>query len=128
MKTLRREVMRWIRLARAGPRPPPSESMVATGSSRTIVGVEIVAEAGGAIDAPAVTEGGRQAGDEDVPVVAGAIASRMQGNFGHRRRAVQGIDDKKDCGAVPAQKSKVDPFGSAGRSQGQTATATDPQD
>ena len=64
-----------------------------------------------AVDAPAVAERRRQAGDQDVPVVAGAVAARVQGDLGQRLAAVQRVEDQEHRGAVAAQQGEVDAVG-----------------
>jgi hypothetical protein len=47
-----------------------------------------VLEALGAVHTPAVAEDRRQARDEDVPVVAGTVAARVQLDLGQRRLVI----------------------------------------
>ena len=86
-----------------------------------------MAGAARAVDAPAVSEGRRQAGDEDVPVVAGAVAARMQGDLRERLVAVERIDDEEDGRAVAAQQGEIDAVGLGRGAEGHTTTASDPQ-
>jgi hypothetical protein len=52
------------------------------------------------LDTPAIGEGGRQTGNQDVPVIAGAVATRMKGDLGKDLLAFEGIDDEIHGGAV----------------------------
>ena len=73
------------------------------------------------IDAPAVAKSGRQTGDEDMPVIAGAVALGVQGDFLHRIAAVERIENKENCRAMPTQQDEVDPFRRHGSPERQAA-------
>jgi hypothetical protein len=88
------------------------------------VAVEAVAAAGRAIDAPAVAERGRQAADEDVPVVAGAVAARVEGDLAERLRPLlEGVQHERHGRAVPAEQGEVDAVGLGGGAEGQGTAA-----
>ena len=67
------------------------------------VGIEAIAVARRSVDAPAIAEDGRQARDEDVPVVAGAILEAVELNFGNWIARVDGIEDEPYLGSVSAR-------------------------
>src|SRR5262249_5938599 len=91
------------------------------------VGVEAVADADGAVHAPAVAEGARQAGDGDVPVVAGAVAPGVEADLGDGVVVLLGQQHQPGGGAVAAEQGEVDGVGELGGAQRQGPAAGDAQ-
>ena len=77
------------------------------------------------IDAPAVAEGGRQAADQDVPVVASAVAVGVQRDGGQLSVLIEGIDDKEYVSAVPAVEGEVDAVRRGAGAEGKRTAARD---
>src|SRR5260370_172476 len=73
----------------------------------------------------AVTEGAGQASDQDVPVVAGAVAARVQGDLSEGRAALQVLQDENDGGAVATEQGEVDALGGRAGAEGQGTAARD---
>src|SRR5258708_4350732 len=65
--------------------------------------------------------------DEDVPVIAGAVAPRVQRDLGDGIVAVERIDGEEDARGVPRQHGEVHPVGNGRDAQRQTPPARDPQ-
>jgi hypothetical protein len=80
---------------------------------------------GGTLHAPAVAEPvDRQPGDEDVPVVTGAIELGVEIDFGDWRVvAVEILDDEGDFGPMPAKQGEVEPVMGVRDAERQRATA-----
>ncbi len=73
--------------------------------------------------APAVAKRWRQAGNEDVPVAAGAVLVRVELDFPERLSPFQRVEHEPDRCPVTAQHDKIDSLGQGGRPQGERPAA-----
>src|SRR3954467_7355783 len=75
------------------------------------------------IDAPAVAEDRRQAGNQDVPVIARAVLERIEANFRQRVIAFIGQEKQLNGCAMTAKEGEIDAVRKCGRPQGKRSAA-----
>ena len=83
--------------------------------------VEAVAIPCRPVDAPAIAKDRRQACNEDVPMIAGAVFQSVEFEFGKDFVRLDAVEHQPNIGTMPAGNDEVDSIDLGGRSHGQAA-------
>ena len=94
----------------------------ASGVEENDLGIEAMAASFGPVDAPAIAKDRRQAGHENMPVVAGAMAVRIERYFRQHLIFVHGQNNQPHRRPMAAQQGKVHAVNQRGGPQGQGAS------